>query len=216
MVSFAYGTDQDTCEAEARKLLDNAGKHFRRLERHLEMQYPDHAEEGRRRAAVVRHLIADDFTVPDFSAWEVLDQFDGLCRRFGWPDCLGVEAGEKKGSACYPLLREFKDNFIWLPANEDYAAAHGLGGGTTTAATTGSREDAKTIVLPYNNPYARFGSHPDPTLYYRRGQEEAPWRSRGVTIVQHARRDAVPGARGNGAASNTFRVRNLDYLFFDR
>lgn len=177
MTGFAYKPDQGNCEKDAKELIANANAHFKKLERHLMKQYPDAKE---RDGVCVTHLVGNNFTAPDFHLWEMLDQFEGVCKRFALPNCLGdtttccdgkVEETDKK--SVYPFLKQFCDNFIKLPANNIYALKYGL-------LVPGTDDDGSDrIVLPYNYPSARFGALPDPTMPYTRGQSES-WQGKGI------------------------------------
>ena len=198
MIDFAYKTDQSTCKQDAQKLLQDAQKHFERLEHHLMQQYPEASDRFISRDELntigfhmksVCHLIKGKFTVPDFHLWEILDQYEGLCKRFSFPNCLGdaTTCSEKvdviktwetptEKNVVFPYLKEFKDSFIHLPANMEYGTKYGLNYVTSHRA----------IKLPYNNSYARFGSCPDQTQTFVTGQV-APWRNKGEMIEHYTR-----------------------------
>jgi len=200
MLDFAYKTDQSTCEADAKIMLRAAAtRHVDKLERVLKRAYPD-AEDRQFNGSdfnsivfsmqSVVHLDGENFTVPDFYLWEILDQFEGLCKRLGLPNCFGDARTYTKiigpkhwenqnPTTIYPYLKEFHDHFLDLPANHVYAAQYELG----------SMQDMSTIRLPYNSPYARFGSCPDPLKIYVRGQE-VPWRNQGVVEKSYTRIDS--------------------------
>jgi hypothetical protein len=181
-LDFAYKTDQTTAEMEAKEMLENAKRYFEKLEHHLIKEYPNVYEKSREKDSEVDmtgfsdthvcHLVDNQCTVPDFFLWEVLNQLEGVCNRFGFPNCLGEATTYSKQMnkrKVYPHLKEFHDNFLNLPANKAYGRQYQLDGVA----------DPHGFQLPYNSPYARFGSCPDPEDIYVRGQE-TPWRDRGV------------------------------------
>jgi len=199
MLDFAYKTDQSTCKEDAQQMIRAANCHFERLENHLKKAYPparnrtDPSTTVDSSMSSVVHLVNNAFTAPDFHLWEILDQFEGLCKRFDFPNCLGDEATtyllEPRGEdqketrrestakeTVYPYLKEFHDIFIDLPQNKVYRTQYGLDVVT----------HQQPIRLPYNNPYARFGSCPDPCKTYVRGQD-TPWRNRGTILRIHTR-----------------------------
>jgi hypothetical protein len=189
MIDFAYGTDASTCEEEAKVMLQCATRHFRRLERHLEMEYANVKDRVIERDSMgtvgfardsVCHLVGGRFSAPDFHLYEMLDQFEGLCKMFQLPNCLGdattyTEQVDKiqhwktptEKVSIYPYLKEFKDNFFELSANGVY-------------------KRSLSMELPYNSPYARFGSDPVTHGAYTRGQE-APWHNQGVITNTYTR-----------------------------
>jgi hypothetical protein len=189
MIDFSYETDLSKCEEESKDMLQLATRHFRRLERHLEMEYPNAPERVIERDSLttlgfamdsVCHLVGGKFSAPDFHLYEMLDQFEGLCKAFRLPNCLGdaTTYSEKVDQiqrwnmptekvSIYPYLKEFKDNFLVLSANGVY-------------------KRSLSMELPYNSPYARFGSDPVTRGAYTRGQE-APWYSQGVVTNTYTR-----------------------------
>lgn len=190
MVRFAYSDpnanahDPRTAdEKDAERLMARARGIFDKLERHLRSEYPDlrrrilvddpAAARKRKIVTVAKrscektsacHLLGGRFTAPDFHLWEMLDQFDGLGKRYGIC-CLGTT------DTAFPFLKEFHATFLNLVANRVYAHQYQLNG------LIGVYDD--TIQLPYNNVYARFASDLICWGRYTRGQE-APWRNRGV------------------------------------
>lgn len=182
MIDFAYKSDHDTIKQDAIKLLERAKIHLDKLEQYIQQQYGNLQEEANND---VCHCFKGQLTVPDFFLWESLDQYEGLCQRFQFPNCFvgggGVEGDAKHSTSTgYPYLKQFKDNFIKLPVNRPYAIQYGLFSCDDKTDDTNNKATPKTIIeLPYNNPYARFGSTAKPTETYKRGQE-APWRNKGM------------------------------------
>lgn len=150
----------------------------------------------------VCHLVGQKFTAPDFHLWEMLDQYEGLCEHYSIPSCLGTcttytekidsiqmmssisgggapsttELEIEKKSSIFPYLKEFYVNFILLSANEEYRIRYNLNNNKIVA--------GDVMKLPYNNPYARFGSDPRTLGKYKRGQD-APWKNRGIVKKTH-------------------------------
>lgn len=196
MLDFAYKPDQTSIEPEAEEVLDAAKAHFEKLDTVLAREYPGanyRKIETKELDTInfsmnsVCHLVGNKFSVPDFFLWEILDQFEGLCKRFHFPACLGNATTYSQQvdklrnwesvtlrKSVFPYLKEFHENFLRLPANHAYGAQYGLS----------DVVDAYPIILPYNNPYARFGSCPDPTEVYVRGQD-SPWRNAGIIDRRH-------------------------------
>jgi glutathione S-transferase len=88
MVKHAYGSPADTAEAA----VQTAQKHFAKFDKHLETK--DNK----------CFLIGDSFTAPDFHLFEMIDQFDQLCKTNEFEDCL----------AEYPHVRAFYTAFAQL------------------------------------------------------------------------------------------------------
>jgi len=151
MIEFAYGTDLGALVDDAKALLAHVAVHFGRLEASLRLRYGDDS------GTSVHHLIPNKCTVADFHLWDILDQYEGLCLRLSIPCYLDVTASGEG----YPLLKQFKNSFLKLDLNAPF------------------RTQADALRLPYNSPYARFGSTLDPLKTYERGQT-TPWRKRGI------------------------------------
>lgn len=97
------------------------------------------------------HLVGDTFTAPDFHLWEMLDQYETIWT-FYELDCSPLPATGH--------LKTFKTEFEALPQNKSYF-------------------DSDYSKIPFNNPYARFGSNPETKGQYQRGMK-TPWTERGV------------------------------------
>jgi hypothetical protein len=158
MTDFAYGTDPS--EDAAAACLKRADYSFEKLEAHLKADGPGHIQAGVGKNPVtvrrgLSNLIRGKFTSPDFYLIELLDQFKSLCKHNSLPNFL----------ASYPYLAEYDTN----------ARAH---------PETGCYERSFChMQLPFNNPYACFGSDPA-SMHYQRGQS-TPWH--GNRIVQEQR-----------------------------
>lgn len=101
-------------------------------------------------SGICLHLVGNSFTTPDFHLYELLDQFHGLSTHYKvQPHFLDS----------YPYLSKFNVNLGKLPPVSSYNIS------------------ILNQGLPYNNPYACFGSDPV-TRKYARGQA-APWRRQG-------------------------------------
>ena len=159
MVRFAYaGMDshghmtsyeQDKSDAEklcigpAKRILDKLELY---MEQKCNKDSPDASPSSQ------YHLVGETFSAPDFHLWEMLDQFEGLCRYYKLQSLLETRN----------RLKTFKIMFENLPRIKAIV------------------EDPQyQKSLPYNNPYARFGSNPQTLGRYVRGMD-APWRSNGT------------------------------------
>mmetsp|Transcript_60484 Transcript_60484/g.148399 ORF Transcript_60484/g.148399 Transcript_60484/m.148399 type:complete len:358 (+) Transcript_60484:118-1191(+) len=159
MVRFAYaGTDGDgnvtsyeqdrsdaekLCKGPAKRILD-------KLELYMVQKCRNDSSNASPSSQC--HLVGDTFSAPDFHLWEMLDQFEGLCRYYKLESLLATRSH----------LRMFKIMF------EDLPRIRGIVG-----------DPLYQKSLPYNNPYARFGSNPETLGRYVRGMD-APWRSNGT------------------------------------
>lgn len=187
MVGFAYGSSGS--EEDAKAMLKNAKAHLRKFEAHMASQYADYFKtmepkegNGAKTSAEAKdgiaHVIPGKFTAVDFHLWEMLDQYEALCKTFGFP--LWAEEGEEKATTInfqarpdikpadrlYPYLEEFRSCFALLPENVDYL------------------ESYLHKEIPCNNPSAKFASCFNEYRRYVRGQE-APWRNKGVVEVKY-------------------------------
>jgi hypothetical protein len=207
IVGFAYTGDEPASafHNDANILLKKADHHFKKLERHLMLQYPntrkrtilqDELDTVQFHKNSVCHLVGGQFSAPDFHLWEMLDQYQSLCKYLDQPNCLGdactysdqlsqIQSGSSisSKSSIYPFLKEFYTSFISLSANQAYVSQYGLNGA--------NKPDS--IHIPHNNPFARFGSDPQTLGKYTRGQE-TPWKCRGVVTNTYSRIDTgIPG-----------------------
>ena len=186
MVGFAYGSDGTKEAAEA--MLKRAKVHLRKFDAHLARKYPDYFQNldpnrGKdpmttaQAKGGVAHLIPGSFTAPDFHLWELLDQFEGLCKSFDFP--FWAEVGDEHNTAfdfqsrpdimpadrLYPHLEAFKSTFMLLPENSHYIGSY-------------LHKD-----LPCNNCSGTFASSSGFRPYVR-GQD-APWRKRNEVVIQY-------------------------------
>lgn len=100
-------------------------------------------------------LVGTKLSAPDFHLFEMLDQFDHLTKHFKL---------EEDMLAPYPKLAAYKKAFEAMPENQLYL---------------------KSFLhkeLPFNNPYAHFGSHPTTNLYVR--GETTLWKQKGIVQVE--------------------------------
>ena len=94
MVGYAYA-QQPTEPAAAAAAVASARSHWAKLEQHFKKNAPQSSS----------FLVGDTFTAPDFALFEMVDQFDQLCRCKELPDCL----------ADFPHVRAFQTAFGKLP-----------------------------------------------------------------------------------------------------
>lgn len=98
MVQFAYrGTAADAAATVA-----TAQKHFAKVNRHLELKQQQRQGES---SSSMLFTVGNSFSAPDFHLFEMIDQYDHLCRVHGLPDCLTQE---------YPMVRTFYTAFAQL------------------------------------------------------------------------------------------------------
>lgn len=187
MVNFVYGS-QGT-EKEAAALAKEAKAHLGKFEAHMAKQYPNYfknldskeangAKTSAQAKEGVAHLIPGKFTAPDFHLCEMLDQYEGLCKTFGFP--LWAESGDEQTTTInfqarpdvkpedrlYPYLEEFRTCFMMLPENIEYYDSY-------------LHKD-----LPCNNCTGTFASCFKEFRRYTKGQD-APWRGKGVVEVKY-------------------------------
>ena len=159
MVRFAYAASTPTDQHEAETLIQRKGpvaSGYDKIELYLKKKKEKHDNAS-------PFLVGDGVTAPDFHLWEMLDQFDGLCKSFGLPSLLDDTR---------PNLTAFKTAIESLPQIKSYLSA-------------------EYMKIPYNNCYARFGSLPDPCQKYQRGME-TPWKGNGV-VEERRKRTATGG-----------------------
>ena len=160
MIRFAYG--ENASEGAAERLIHQAKCNLDKFERHLQIKYnlstvvASDAQTVEGQNETVCHLVGNTFTAPDFHLFEMLDQYDGLCKVY---TSLAPHLWQ-----CYPALKEFYANFAQLPDNQPYLCSF-------------------LHRLPYNSPIAAFASAPD-RMRIERGQS-APWRKQGVVNLQY-------------------------------
>jgi hypothetical protein len=102
-------------------------------------------------------LVGSKLSAPDFHLYEMLDQYDHLSKHYKLEDGAAMLAS-------YPQLAAYKKAFEELSENQMYLDSFLHKG------------------LPFNNPYAHFGSDPT-TKVYTRGQD-APWMQKGTMRVE--------------------------------
>lgn len=137
MTGFAYGTPVAERETAGRDAVKKAKGSFKKIETILSSSSDPH------------YLVGGKATAPDFHLFEMLDQYEDLCK--------DVSAGDLYER--FPCLKAFKINFESLSENQLYLK---------------SQMHTQT---PINNCMAVFGSAPGRPLY-KRGQA-APWMNQG-------------------------------------
>ena len=187
MVAFVYRSSGTKEEAQA--MLKRANANLGKFESHLAKNYPDYFKTlepqsgkepmtGAQAKGGIAHLIPGSFTAPDFHLWEMLDQYEGMCRTFGFP--LWAEGGDEQNTSIdfqsrpdvkpeerlYPHLEEFKNTFVLLPENSHYIGSY------------------LHKEIPCNNCMGKFASCFKDFRQYTRGQD-APWRKKGEVGVQY-------------------------------
>eukprot|EP00545_Synedropsis_sp_CCMP1620_P001076 CAMPEP_0119014880 /NCGR_PEP_ID=MMETSP1176-20130426/10437_1 /TAXON_ID=265551 /ORGANISM="Synedropsis recta cf, Strain CCMP1620" /LENGTH=294 /DNA_ID=CAMNT_0006968125 /DNA_START=79 /DNA_END=963 /DNA_ORIENTATION=- len=104
-------------------------------------------------------LVGTKLSSPDFHLYEMLDQYNLLTEHYKLEDdMLGP----------YPKLAAYKKAFEEMPENQVYLNSF------------------LYKELPFNNPYAHFGSDPT-TKVYTRGQA-TPWKQKGIVRVENKKR----------------------------
>ncbi|KAG7364679.1 glutathione S-transferase, C-terminal domain containing protein [Nitzschia inconspicua] len=107
-----------------------------------------------------KFLVGDRPSAPDFHLWEMMDQFIHLCRFYN------LDAPFHSGHR--GCLFSYYSQLQSLPNVKAYM------------------ESDLHKDVPFNNPYARFGSWPGSCGQYRRGGT-TPWKSKGVVTIQRER-----------------------------
>lgn len=189
MVAFAYKSSGTKEEAEA--MTKTAQASLRKFECHLAQQYPDYFKSldvkerngpmsSAQAKGGIAHLIPGSFTAPDFHLWEMLDQYEGMCKVLGlqfWANqgddqstCIDFQCrpGVKSQDRLYPHLEAFKSTFMLLPENAHYFGSYL------------HRE------IPCNNCMGSFASCFKDFRRYTRGQD-APWRKKGEVLVKYTK-----------------------------
>jgi len=100
MVGYAYAepNENDAKKQQAAACVEAAQAHLAKFEHHL-------ANKTKTAGGTIHFLVGDTFSAPDFHLFEMVDQFDGLCKSKGLPDCLEE----------YPHVRAFQTGFAKLP-----------------------------------------------------------------------------------------------------
>jgi glutathione S-transferase len=106
-------------------------------------------------------LVGVTLSAPDFHLYEMLDQYDTLTRQHKLADLWDS----------YPQLASFKRSMETLVENHCYL------------------ESFLHKGLPFNNPYAQFGSDPSGSAF-QRGQA-APWRQRGIVDIDSRKKRGI-------------------------
>lgn len=155
MISFAYrpATDNSELSNDGRKLLFTTA--WPLLQR-LE-RYLDNRYDWKNERTL--YLVDERISAPDFHLFEVLDQFNGLSYLIIGGD--GVLFGQ---ASRYPRLSQF----YFLVKHAESMQAY---------------FSSDLYKLPYNNPYARFGSVPAMTVHRYSTGQAAPWRALGLLDV---------------------------------
>jgi hypothetical protein len=157
MVRFAYGTSSETNEEDAKQLIKNGGCVAQGFDK-LELYLKRKNETSESNDGGMVHLVGERVSAPSFHLWEMLDQFEGLTKFYGLPSLLEPDR---------PHLAAFKASLESLPQVSSYL----------------SSDYSK---VPYNNPYAKFGSNPATLGKYERGME-TPWKQNGVVEILRSR-----------------------------
>lgn len=105
-------------------------------------------------------LTGDSPTAPDFHLWEMMDQLDGLCKFYNLPVPF---SGPGKRRHLYQMKLKLQS----LPNIRPYV-------------------DSELCKIPYNNPYARFGSNPG-TLGQYQSDMVTPWKNKGIVHIVRKR-----------------------------
>jgi glutathione S-transferase len=113
-----------------------------------------------------KFLVGDNLSAPDFHLWEMMDQFIHLCEYYN----LEAPFHESKRQHLFHFFSRFQA----LPNVKPYI-------------------DSELFNIPFNNPYARFGSDPVTKGQYKRGME-TPWKGKGVVDVVR-KRTSVTGQK---------------------
>lgn len=130
MVGFAYSpspSDEDAKEkaiALCGKVCSSYSGGFPKLDEWLTQQKGNGSSGN--------FLVGDKASAPDFHLYEMLYQFDVMCKHYGIPNLVEN----------YPNLKNFLNNFGSLPQNSKYFSS-------------------KLAALPFNNKAATFGAHPN-------------------------------------------------------
>jgi Glutathione S-transferase, C-terminal domain len=82
MVHFASRGAPD----KAASTVETAQKHFAKFNRLFQDKLTHHGGNG---STTRLFCVGDAFTAPDFHLFEMIDQYDVLCRTYGLEDCLG-------------------------------------------------------------------------------------------------------------------------------
>lgn len=163
MVRFAYaGMDSDRTGSfendknDAERLCSGPVKMIMdKLELYLQHKFEEDSKSSsplRSYSSPQCHLVGNTFSAPDFHLYEMLDQFEGLCRYYSIESLLTTRTH----------LKTFKTKFEKLPKIRNVIA-----------------DSLYHQQFPYNNPYARFGSKPETLGRYMRGMH-SPWRGKGT------------------------------------
>jgi len=157
MTGFAYGGPVGEKDGDiAKETLQGAMKHLKKLEAYLELQSASLESSGDKGQKAEGYLVNGKMSAPDFHLFEMLDQFEGLCKYYNLGDLF----------ESLPRLKAFKMSFGSLPENQFYL-------------NSWLHKD-----LPYNNCMARFGSLPGPKTYtHGKSASMATWRNKGTMKI---------------------------------
>ena len=97
----------DEDEKLAKSTLEEATKHFKKLEAWLEIQALKlrDRENAKMQKVDIVHLVDGKMSAPDFHLWEMLDQAQGFSNFYGLDNVFED----------LPRLKAFKDGFAALP-----------------------------------------------------------------------------------------------------
>lgn len=165
MVGFAYGPSSEHDKDDAQKMVRAASKSYDKLEYYLskknDIMVASNESPDTTRESSIGHLVGNAYSAPDFHLYEMLDQSEGLVQFYSLEPFL-LESR-------YPNLVAYKKAFETLPQVTVYLRS-------------------SLSKLPYNNPYARFGSNPSTLGMYKRGMK-TPWMKQG--IVEELRSEII-------------------------
>jgi len=141
MVAFSY--KMEATPENAKKVLAKSMGHFGKFEQHFEQKSGKEC-----------FLVGDKMSAPDFHLFEMLDQYEGLCKLFSLGELY----------ADLPHLKAFKTGFENLSENKFYL------------------ESTFHKELPFNNCVAGFASQVGVAPFERGGS--APWRAKGKVSLK--------------------------------
>lgn len=182
MVQFAYGAKgtDDEIKEKAKQMLKPKGyvqTILDKFEMYLNRKYGKSnggSTGGTASDDKVCYLVGTYYSAPDFHLWEMLDQFNGLVQHFSLSSekvedgtyTLFSASTNDDDDTIRPYLALYYKNFANLPEMKRYL------------------QSSIHTELPYNNPYAGFGSDPT-TKRYVYGQAMTPWKGKGTVIVKY-------------------------------
>eukprot|EP00934_Nitzschia_sp_Nitz4_P007149 Nitzschia sp. Nitz4//scaffold126_size65214//15487//16506//NITZ4_006148-RA/size65214-processed-gene-0.20-mRNA-1//1//CDS//3329534665//7139//frame0 len=100
-------------------------------------------------------LVGDSMSAPDFFLWIILHQFEKMCEYYGLKEALDP--------SMRPYLRAYYERFGALPVHQPHFAS-----------------ELTFAGIPFNNPYARFGSETGTNGPYVSQTTKSSWRKNGI------------------------------------